>query len=1321
MQRIFYPAIALLNRLGYTKKFTLLWLMSLLAIAVAMYSLYASLDRIIQPSQRQLQGIALIEPISRTVQFIQLHRGISGVLLGGNEAMEGRRAAAERQAAEAFKAMEEKLPASLTSSEDFQHIKANWERLRKNGLNWMTADNFTAHTRLIEKFQSFKERVADEYLLTLDSELASSYLLDTAIFKLPSVLEQLGQIRAYGSGILADKQITERQRVRLKVMIDELGNSLELLSTDLEKSGRHNPAVQKLLQAESDSINDLARNLTRLVVSDIFSGHFATSPDDFLLVATAYIDNSYAQMYNTLLPAAESIIKARIARAEKTLYMSGGIALLVFLLMVYLLVSIYYAIGDSIQSLVSSARSIAGGNLHERVKLDSHDEFSWVGDSFNEMADGFNTLLEARREDEARLCATIDNAMDAVVQMNAEGIIIGWGGQAEKIFGWASKDAVGRMAHETIIPPQYRARHVQGLKRFLASGEVSILNTRVELSALRRDGREFPIELTITPIKMGSKYEFSAFIRDITERKQSEKALLEYRDHLEEMIRKRTAALEIEINERKHIERQLQNSMEVADAANRAKGDFLANMSHEIRTPMNAIIGLSHLCMQTELTPKQSDYLYKVHNSAKSLLGIINDVLDFSKIEAGKMEVEQAQFELKDVMSNLATVVSAKAEEKEIELLFETGLDVPQYLVGDSLRLGQILTNLANNAVKFTDQGEVLVLTEVEKETADEVVLLFTVRDSGIGMTREQTSKLFQAFTQADSTTTRKYGGTGLGLSISKQLVELMGGKIWVESTPGKGSKFIFTARFGKAAERRAEKRRLPKIDLQGMRVLAVDDNETSRCILESYLESFSFLVTKAANGLEALQAIEKAKHEGMPYQLVVLDWKMPGMDGIEAARKIREMPGLSRRPKILLISAFSQSEDLRHLEGDVVDGILAKPFQQGELFDAAMEIFGNSEGKEKRHAVTALFHPDLVAKISGAYLLLVEDNEINQQIARELLEMVGVTVAIAENGKEAIARLWEEKFDGVLMDMQMPVMDGITATREIRKNPGFADLPIIAMTANVMASDLDQCLAVGMNDYITKPLDPNQMVATLAKWVSATQLTALLSAREPVIAPGLEALPDLPGVRVDQGVRRMGGNVAGYCAILEKFRNGQRNTLAEIRSAIAANDWKKPERLAHTLMGLLGTLGADHLKGKAAELDAAIRGRASLQVESLLPLVDAELNQLFAAIDRALQLRAAGKGANDEVADTTGSVNMKELTDLIQQVKMQLEQFDSSAVDTVARIRQIVSGDAAMKKALITIEEHVSGYDYERGLAALNTCAKNMGVSYGEGNEPHA
>jgi signal transduction histidine kinase/CheY-like chemotaxis protein/HPt (histidine-containing phosphotransfer) domain-containing protein len=693
---------------------------------------------------------------------------------------------------------------------------------------------------------------------------------------------------------------------------------------------------------------------------------------------------------------------------------------------------------------------------------------------------------------------------------------------------------------------------------------------------------------------------------------------------LEKNVADRNKMLLVVNNE---LEREIQKLKEAEEAKSQAeeashiKDQFLANMSHEIRTPMNAIIGLSHLCLQTVMSGKQQDYLQKINGSAKSLLGILNDILDVSKIEAGKMEIDRTTFDLEEVMGNLATIVGNRAQEKKIEFLMQTASDVPNLLIGDPLRLSQVLINLAGNAVKFTQQGEVMVSVTLARETSDEVILRFAVKDTGIGMSQQEIDKLFRPFTQADTSVTRKFGGTGLGLTISKRLVEMMGGRIWVESTPGAGSNFIFIARFLKS-EKQLD--RLAAFhDLHGLRVLAVDHSRNGLQILKSYLESFTLDVATADNTEDALDMVRKGNEAKKPFGLVVIDCKLPEMDGMGVARKLRDITFLSFRPKVLLITSSDQEELMLQVDSQVVDGMLAKPFQQSKLLDAVTKVSGRgvlSSGKFK--IISEQLNPELISLIRGAHLLLVEDNEINRQVAQEMLEGFGIDVTTAQDGEEAIALLNDEQFDGVLMDMQMPVMDGITATREIRKNPHNQKLPIIALTANVMVSEQKEFLDAGITDYIGKPIDPDHLVATLAKWVRPVRSMESIPAHQILKGPATEPLPDLPGISVSESVRRIGGNVALYYSLLDKFRLKERDATARMREALASDDRETAERLAHTLRGITGTLGAKNLQELAASLENSIHNGESGKVDPLLARIDQELTAFVGSINQALESR---------------------------------------------------------------------------------------------------
>jgi len=658
-----------------------------------------------------------------------------------------------------------------------------------------------------------------------------------------------------------------------------------------------------------------------------------------------------------------------------------------------------------------------------------------------------------------------------------------------------------------------------------------------------------------------------------------------------------------------------------AEEATRAKSEFLANMSHEIRTPMNAIMGMAHLALKTDLTPKQYDYLKKVDISARSLLGIINDILDFSKIEAGKLDMEAVDFQLGETLDNVSTLIGVKTQEKGLELLFKIDPAVPTALVGDPLRLGQILINLANNAVKFTESGEIVVTTELVEKSDTRTTLKFEVRDTGIGMTAEQAAKLFQPFVQADSSTTRKYGGTGLGLTISKRLAEMMGGNIGVESRPGQGSTFSFTAVFGLGKEKARQKFK-PAQDLRGMKVLVVDDNATSREIFQEMLESFLFAPTLAPSGSEGIAELEQAPPD-RPFELVIMDWQMPGMDGIEASKRIKSHTGLNRIPAIILVTAYGREEIMQQAEAAGLEGFLLKPVSPSMLFDTIMQALGKSSEQTAGVPWRREQETVLLENIQGARVLLVEDNEINQQVAREILEGAGLNVAVATNGQQAVDAVKAGGYDAVLMDVQMPVMDGYTATREIRNlKSEIRNVPILAMTAHAMSGDEEKSLAAGMNGHVTKPIDPDKLFAALQKWIKPDKNRIQGKKSETFIEHSAaeearheeDRLPEnLPGFDLTDGLKRLRGNRALYRKLLLSFAVDYHGVSGQIRAALDAKDFERAHGLVHNLKGLAGNLGAIELQVSAVNLEKLIKG-----VKKEDPAA-ADLNMKFAALEKTL------------------------------------------------------------------------------------------------------
>ena len=906
----------------------------------------------------------------------------------------------------------------------------------------------------------------------------------------------------------------------------------------------------------------------------------------------------------------------------------------------------------------------------------------------------------ALNESRKQLEQIINFLPDAILIVNTEGKVTVWNRSMEEMTGIKAEDIIGKGNYEHALP-FYGERRPIMVDLVIASDEeqqkkyMSIRSEKNRMTAetwvpVLRSEKRF-LYIMATPLYDSNGYLIGSIesIRDITDRKQMENKLLD--------------------------------AMEAAEAATRAKSDFLANMSHEIRTPMNAIIGMAYLAVQTELSPKQQDYIGKIQSSSQALLGIINDILDFSKIEAGKLEIEAVAFNLDETMNNLANMLSMKAYQKGLELLFQYSSDVPQKLKGDPLRLGQILINLTNNAIKFTEQGEIIVKVELVQQHEQKVTLQFSVKDTGIGMTLEQQSKLFQAFSQADASTTRKYGGTGLGLAISARLSELMGGSIWVVSESGKGSTFYFTVVFD-SMETVENRHPLIHFHHQMINVLAIDDNAVAREILMNMLHALHFQAMGVDSGEQGLAALlEVASSE--PFDLVLLDWQMPEMDGVETARRIREL-GLAREPDIIMISAYDLSELAEEMNQFGIAKRLIKPVTESQLFDAVMDVIG----AEKKSSLIVATHHDVATAsdqwqgIQGAHILLVEDNEINQQVAREILEQVGVTVDIAGNGLQAIAALEVHSYDAVLMDVQMPIMDGYEATRQIRTDARFAALPIIAMTANAMSGDREKSLGVGMNDYVTKPINPSQVFAALARWVTPAHPRPMMPSRASHRAGAIGAAtdesveprpwPELPGISLEDGLTRVGNNRSLYQKLLGQFRASNEEMVANIQAAWRAGDLPTAARMAHTVKGVAANLGADELAAVGAELERALK---QVQTDGVEALIETFATELDIVTDGIRAFEAALAEPQQELRPT-GQASMD--LEVVRGQAMQLAQMlERGMVDSMEQIETLERqlGKSEVKTQWERLKQHVDFFDMDSALEDLNEIAVILTISLGQ------
>ena len=758
-----------------------------------------------------------------------------------------------------------------------------------------------------------------------------------------------------------------------------------------------------------------------------------------------------------------------------------------------------------------------------------------------------------------------------------------------------------------------------------------------------------------------------------------------------------------EVEERKKAEK-------AAGAANRAKGEFLANMSHEIRTPMNAIIGLTYLAKQTDLTPQQYDYLVKIESSGESLLGVINDILDFSKIEAGRLTMESVEFYLEDVLGKVADMVSMKADEKGLELVFAPDSKVPEELVGDPLRLGQILINLVGNAIKFTEKGEVVIEARLLEDSGEQAVLKFDVRDTGMGMSGDQMQRLFQAFSQADTSTTRKFGGTGLGLVICKRLVDMMGGKITLESRPGKGSTFSFTAVLG----RHDKKRKTPLLlaeDFKGMKALVVDDNRTARQTLKRILESFQFKVVVAGTGKEGLRILKASTKEGNGFDLVLVDWKMPLMDGMETARHIKNNLDLARIPTVIMVTAYGSEEILAQAEEVGLDGFVTKPASASTLLDSIMSALGKEMGFRIKGAFKPLRKAGGLDGIAGARILLAEDNEINQQVACELLKSVDFTVTVAANGQEALDLLQRNEFDAVLMDVQMPVMDGLSAAKKIRElTSEKSNIPIIAVTAHAMAGDREKSIQAGMNDHVNKPLDPEELLAVLVKWIKPIdrqlpEKTKRLKSKD-VRLKNKISLPHLPQFDIKAALARLGGSRNAFVRLVNKFAVGHLNAVDDIAAGLKAGSTKKALKLTHTLKGVAGNIGAVDLHKLTIHLEQAIKKGMPKEIESQLDLTRNSLGQVLSAIKQINEITA--KDMHSKIAAEQGHapLDADKITFALAKMKQLLESKSFRAGQHLESLFELLKG-IKVQKELNALEQLVTQYKFKGALVVIDSITK--------------
>lgn len=926
------------------------------------------------------------------------------------------------------------------------------------------------------------------------------------------------------------------------------------------------------------------------------------------------------------------------------------------------------------------------------------------------IAQNRHELQLALEESKARLAGILDSVGEAIISSNERGEITLFNKGAEKIFGYSGPKMLGQPL-ETILP----TLTLPSLPDHKESQGLDQINSGLLLQGKHHSGSFFPVEACLSRLTVVSGRFMTIVARDVSDRIRSEAALRE--------------------------------AKEVAEAANRAKSEFLANMSHEIRTPMNAIVGMTELALGTQLSPQQENYLRKVHRSADSLLHILNDILDFSKIEAGKLDLEMVPFNLEDVLSHVSDVNTKSAQGKGLKLDLNVSVELPFQLVGDPFRLQQVLINLVSNAIKFTSEGQVQVLIEPLSDihnNPDSITIRFSVNDTGIGIDQDSQHKLFRAFSQADASTTRKYGGTGLGLAICSRLVNLMGGTIGLQSQPGQGSCFWFTLTFkAHQVKYKNNREQIHKI-LKDLSVLVVDDSGTSLTMLGRILHTLNCQVELSTQDHEVINLLQEAHQKGHPYHVVILDQQMPRINGLEIVAELRSLqkqcPDTAPNPHLIIMTAYDLTMVKPMAQKLGIQHVFSKPVPILGLLQSFLTFLHKDDlidsiSEEDLYSFNAI-HTKLLDRdknldipsvlvnkksihnwsISHANysILLVEDHVLNQEVAADLLSQYGLQVSIVSNGQEALQILEKQSFDVVLMDCQMPIMDGYEATRQIRKVPEWVDLPIIAMTAHALQGDRDKCIDAGMNDYVAKPINIVELMATLERWLPqpiqamSTTQTSDHQTSDHVVGSVSETAPKnkdnrsfdkLKQANITAALNRLEGRVDLYTKLVSRFHQCLSSFEQDWHQA--QGNLETQSRLAHTLKGLAGSVGYTQLQDEFAQLELAAKSYPQ-QLEAILPSFLISLHSIVAEIEDWKQDQRLEKPTSQDHSPGLAQGNQPYP---ILKIHQHIEEILSNLeADFTAALQQFQD-----------LEQHVQGTPIAPALAQVRTALDNFDTDHAD------